>query len=43
MAVEAHMEEEKARDVNLNGGRAGGVDLDGRHAVEAHTEEERGA
>jgi hypothetical protein len=43
MAVEAHMEEEKVRGVNLNGGRVGGVDLNGRHAVEAHTEEERGA
>jgi hypothetical protein len=41
--VEAHTEEERARDVNLNGGCVGGVDLDGGRAVEAHAEEERGA
>jgi hypothetical protein len=29
MAVEVHAEEEQARDVNLDGGHAGGVDLDG--------------
>jgi hypothetical protein len=40
MAVEAHAEEEWARDVNLDNGRAGGVDLDGGRAVEAHAEEE---
>jgi hypothetical protein len=28
--------------MNLDGGCAGGVDLDGGHAVEAHVEEERG-
>jgi hypothetical protein len=29
--VEAHVEEELARGVNLNGGRTGGVDHDGGH------------
>jgi hypothetical protein len=29
MAVEAHVEEERARSVNLDGGRMGGMDLDG--------------
>jgi hypothetical protein len=29
--------------VNLDGGCAGGIDLNGGHAVEAHMEEERGA
>jgi hypothetical protein len=29
--------------VNLDGGRAGGVDLDSGRVVEAHVEEERGA
>jgi hypothetical protein len=42
MAVEVHKEEERAHGVNLNDGRAGGVDLKGGHAVEAHAEEERG-
>jgi hypothetical protein len=28
--------------VNLDGGRTGGVDLDGGHAMEVHAEEERG-
>jgi hypothetical protein len=36
------MEEEWVRDVNLNGGCVGGVDLDGGRAVETHAEEERG-
>jgi hypothetical protein len=27
--VEVHKEEERARNMNLNGGRTGGVDLDG--------------
>jgi hypothetical protein len=38
--VEAHVEEERVCHVNLDDGRAGGVDLDGGHAVEAHVEEE---
>jgi hypothetical protein len=29
--------------MNLNDGHAGGVDLDGEHAVETHVEEERGS
>jgi hypothetical protein len=29
-----------ARDINLNGGHVGGVDLDGGRAVEEHAEEE---
>jgi hypothetical protein len=29
MAVEAHMKEERARGVNLDGGRVGGMGLDG--------------
>jgi hypothetical protein len=51
--VLAHMEEERACGVNvdgrhtcgvdLDGGHAGGVDLDGGRVVEAHMEEERGA
>jgi hypothetical protein len=34
--VEAHAEEERAHGMNLDGGRAGGVDLDDGHVVEAH-------
>jgi hypothetical protein len=41
--VEAHSEEERVRGVNLDGRPVGGVDLNGGDAVEAHTEEERGA
>jgi hypothetical protein len=38
--VEVHAEEERVRDMNLNGKRAGGVDLDDGCTVEAHVEEE---
>jgi hypothetical protein len=34
--VEAHAEEERAHGMNLDGGRASGVDLDDGHVVEAH-------
>jgi hypothetical protein len=40
--VEVHAEEEQVRGVNLDGGRAGGVDLNGGCTVEAHVEEELG-
>jgi hypothetical protein len=32
----------EARGVNLDGGHAGGLDFNGRHAVETHVKEERG-
>jgi hypothetical protein len=40
--VEVHAEEERVRDMNLNGKHAGGVDLDDGCTVEAHVEEEWG-
>jgi hypothetical protein len=37
--VEAHVEDERARGVNLDGACVGGVDLDIGCTVEAHVEE----
>jgi hypothetical protein len=41
MAVEAHAKE-RAHDVNLDGWRTSGVDLDSGRVVEAQAEEEQG-